>query len=87
MVDVFRSEVKRGADTFIGNIPELPTPSDDFNISTLLQNDGKMTSRWINIYGVHPKNRKKYKGLKFYEGPSYLGRILISMYITPNEKP
>ena len=45
------------ANHYIANIPEHPSSSDYFNISKLLASDGRMTSRWINLYGPEPKDR------------------------------
>jgi len=48
------SKGKRGADTFIANVPEYPSPYDYFNIGKLLSHDGKMRGTWFNLYGIHP---------------------------------
>jgi hypothetical protein len=48
-----------------------------------------MRATWINLYGVHPLERGWFQnnnGNK-KEGTSFLGRILISMQLAPNEKP
>ena len=74
------------ANPFIANIPEHPCDNDFFNISKLLASDGRMAARWFNLYGVDPKERNsKTKGKR--EGSSYLGRILISFSVVPNEMP
>jgi hypothetical protein len=48
------SQGRRGADTFIANIPEYPNPFDYFNLTKILSCDGKMRTTWFNLYGVHP---------------------------------
>lgn len=83
------SQVRRGADVFIANIPEYPSAFDFFNISKILSTDGKMRSTWLNLYGVHPLERGWFssnKGNK-KEGSFYLGRVLISIQLAPNDKP
>lgn len=48
-----------------------------------------MKATWINLYGVLPLERgwfQNNKGSK-REGSSYLGRVLISMQLTPSERP
>jgi len=71
---------------FIANIPEHPQENDFFNISKLLNSDGRMTPRWINLYGVPPSERSiKTKSLR--EGTSYLGRVLFAMNMSPAEWP
>jgi hypothetical protein len=51
--------------------------------------DGKMKCTWINTYGVHPSERGWFKQVNAAkkEGTSFLGRLLVSMQLTPNEKP
>jgi len=45
-----------------------------------------MPARWINLYGTIPSERSaKTKGLR--EGTSFLGRVLLSMSMNPNEWP
>jgi hypothetical protein len=64
------------ANTHIANIPEHPSEFDFFNISKLLAQDGRMTSRWINLYGTLPVYRsKRTDGRR--EGSAYLGRVLL----------
>lgn len=74
------------ANTFIANIPEHPSETDNFNLSKLLSQDGRMTARWFNLYGTHPNERSaKTKGRR--EGSSYLGRLLMQFALIPNDKP
>lgn len=74
------------ANTFIANIPEHPSETDNFNLSKLLSQDGRMTARWFNLYGTHPNERNsKTKGRR--EGSSYLGRVLMQFALIPNDKP
>lgn len=51
------SQNKRTQDTFIANVPEYPSQNDQFNITRLLNHEGKMRTTWINLYGVHPLER------------------------------
>ena len=69
---------------YIANIPEHPNQSDYFNVSKILAHDGRMSSRWINIYGPEPSNRgPRTKGR--IEGSCWLGRVLLSFNIMPYE--
>lgn len=79
----------RFSDQFIANIPEYPSHFDYFNLSKLLSMDGKMKCSWINTYGVHPADRSYFKQVNSAkkEGTSFLGRVLIQMTLTPNDKP
>ena len=53
------------ANQFIANIPEHPSATDNFNLSKLLAQDGRMSARWINLYGVKPLERSgRTKGKK-----------------------
>lgn len=74
------------ANMFVANIPEHPSQFDFFNISKLQANDGRMTARWINLYGTKPLERsKRTRGKK--EGSQYLGRMLIAITMLTNERP
>lgn len=74
------------ANMYIANVPEHPQAGDNFNISKLLTLDGGMKTRWINLYGTHPKERSsRTKGLR--EGTSYLGRVLINFRIVTTDRP
>jgi len=77
----------RLADVFIANIPEHPSGSDFFNISKLLSAEGRMKSTWFNLYGVAPQERGWFTSHNYNkkEGSCYLGRVLLSMSLTPNE--
>ena len=71
---------------FIANIPEHPQEGDFFNLSKLQSSDGRMPARWINLYGVPPKERSaKTKSLR--EGTAFLGRILLAMNLSSNDYP
>lgn len=77
------------ADDFIANIPEFPQPNDYFNITKLVSIGGRMPAKWINLYGILPKERngvvKKIQHPT--EGTAYLGRVLLSFSLLPNENP
>lgn len=74
------------ANVFLANIPEHPSPLDQFNITKLKSQDGRMKPRWFNVYGVHPELRSdKTKSKK--EGSMYLGRVLLSFNLVSNERP
>ena len=71
---------------FIANIPEHPNALDQFNITKIVSQDGRMKARWFNLYGTHPERRSdKTKSLK--EGTEYLGRILIAFNIVSSDRP
>lgn len=74
------------ANIFIANIPEHPQAGDNFNISKLLSQDGRMSARWINLYGTHPLERSpRTRGRK--EGSQWLGRVLLAFNVVTNERP
>jgi hypothetical protein len=74
------------ANLFIANIPEHPSATDNFNLSKLLAQDGRMSARWINLYGVKPLERSsRTTGKK--EGSQWLGRVLIAFNMVSNERP
>ena len=85
------SNINWGADILLANVPEKPMDSDPFNITKLMNNENKMTTRWINLYGTPPNDWPGWFGSStmetYLEGASYLGRILISMYINATENP
>ena len=63
------------------NIPENPNQNDYYNISKILACDGRMTPKWINIYGLEPSQRgPRTKGKA--EGSSWLGRVLLFFNLT-----
>jgi hypothetical protein len=89
------SKVFRGRDRLIATIPEVPSRRDPFNITTLLSRGGVMPCRWFSLYG-HPESEKtlvsqlkNWTGLakKSYVGNVYMGRVLISMTVAPNDDP
>lgn len=71
---------------YIANIPEHPNQTDLFNITQLMANDGRMTKRWMNLYGTEPLERSDRTKRK-KEGTAYLGRVLVSLTMLSNEKP
>jgi hypothetical protein len=74
----------------LANIPEIPRHDDSFNISKLQGNEGRMQSRWFNLYGTLPEDRSMFftPATSYYlEGNAFIGRVLISMNINPCEKP
>lgn len=74
------------ANVFIASIPEHPDPLDQFNLTKLMTQDGRMKARWINLYGLHPLDRKSNtKGKK--EGSAWLGRVLIAFNMVSNDRP
>lgn len=89
------NKVPRGRDRLIATIPEIPSRRDPFNITTLLSRGGVMPCRWFNLYGrLESENSmvnqlKKWTGLakKSYVGNVYMGRVLISMTVSPNDDP
>ena len=64
-------------DVFIANVPEKPSEIDLFNISKLLNNEGRMQCRWFNLYGTPPAERPGWFGKStmemYLEGSAYLG--------------
>ena len=85
----------RARDKLIATLPEQPVDHDAFNISTLISRGGVLTCRWCNLYGPSEEedsiwnNIKMVTGLakKSYIGTCFLGRLLISMSISPNAEP
>lgn len=74
------------SNTYIANIPEHPNQNDFFNISKLLACDGRMTTRWINLYGPEPSQRgQRTKGRS--EGSCWLGRVLLAFNLMPYDSP
>ena len=51
-----------------------------------MSSDGRMPSRWINLYGV-PPHEKSLKTKSLREGTAYLGRVLFAMNLSSNEYP
>lgn len=49
-----RGDYFTAEDEFLSNIPELPSASDEMNISTLHSKEGKMEPTWFNLYGIRP---------------------------------
>jgi hypothetical protein len=74
------------ANKFIANIPEHPGAFDQFNITKIISNDGRMKARWFCLYGTHPDERNN-KTKSMTEGTSYLGRILVAFNIVSADKP
>ena len=80
-------------DIYIASIPEIPSDSDHFNINSLLSKGGVMPYRWINLYGI-PKDDRTSEIVKMFgakkkvfEGTEYMGKVLMSLNLSPNEKP
>ena len=71
---------------FIANIPEHPSALDNFNLTKLMSQDGRMPIRWINLYGTKPLERSSKTKMR-KEGTSWLGRVLISFNLVSNERP
>lgn len=81
------------SDTFIGQIPEFPQENDFFNITYLQSKGGVLPYRWFSLYGI-PKgerpNTYESNVLGYKKNPSgtcYYGRVLLSLNLTPSEKP
>ena len=85
----------RSRDKMVASLPENPIDHDLFNISTLISRGGVLSCRWCNLYGPSEEEDtiwndiKKLTGLakKSYMGTCFLGRLLISMSISPNDEP
>jgi hypothetical protein len=81
------------SDVFIANIPEFAVSTDFFNLSKLISIGGRMPAKWINLYGIPPCDRNTgfianfVKRRQPQEGTWFMGRILISFALLPNEKP
>jgi hypothetical protein len=85
-VRVWHKRPGLSANMFVANIPEHPSQNDLFNISKLMAQDGRMTARWINLYGTQPLERsKRTRGKK--EGSQYLGRMIVAINMVTNERP
>ena len=80
-------------DTFIGQVPEVPTENDFFSLSFLQSRGGILPYTWFNIYGIPMPERPsdfetKYLGYKkMAQGTAYMGRVLLSLNLSPSEKP
>lgn len=71
---------------YIANIPEHPNMFDQFNLTKLFSQDGRMPARWINLYGTSPLERSdRTKGRR--QGSQYLGRVLLAFSLISNERP
>ena len=69
---------------FMANIPEKPNDSDFANIASLIPMEGKMEPRWVNLYGIYHSEKQP----NFPQGnSSFLGRLLMSLTISENDKP
>ena len=85
----------RARDKLLGTLPEVPSDHDFFSINSLLSKGGVMPCRWINLYGQDPQEDTFWNSIKkatgsrkkTYFGTKYLGRVLISMAVSPNEDP
>lgn len=80
------------SDIFIASIPEVSTENDYFNLNYLLNKGGIMSYRWFNLYGIpmeeRPSGWDNWKGKKkVQEGTEYMGRILMSISLSPSQKP
>lgn len=81
------------ADSFIGMIPEIPQENDFFNVNFLQSRGGVMPYRWISLYGIpldeRPSNfDESFLGYKKkLIGTAYMGRVCLSLNLTPSEKP
>lgn len=83
---VWHGKGRLKANTFIASIPEHPDALDQFNLTKLMTQDGRMKARWFNLYGTHPLDRgNNTKGKK--EGSRYLGRVLIAFNLVSNDRP
>ena len=82
-------------DQFIANIPENPFIDNWFNINFLQSGGGNLPFTWINLYGIPFEEREGLmsalnifkKKKKYVEGTDFLGRVLISMNLTPVKSP
>lgn len=57
-----------------------------FNLTQLMANDGRMPTRWVNLYGTQPLERSE-RTKRRKEGSSYLGRVLFRFDIVANNNP
>ena len=68
---------------FLANVPEYPSSKDFANISVIRPLEGKMEPRWINLYGVDPKEKRS--GVP-QSGSSFMGRLLLSLHLNQNDR-
>ena len=68
----------------VANIPEEPSMNDIFNITELVQKEGRMEPQWLNVYGIDPQDNKNNP-----EQPrsSWLGRVLLSLSLVKTDRP
>lgn len=80
-------------DNFIAMIPEIPSETDFFNANFLQSRGGVMPFRWFCLYGIpmneRPSNfEEKFLGYKKkLQGTDYMGRVCLSLNLTPSQKP
>ena len=77
-------------DDFIANIPEVQNNNDFFNLSKLVAMGGRMPAKWINLYGIPEEERNstfKSKIIHPKEGTAFMGRIMLSFSLIPQEVP
>lgn len=75
------------SETFLAHMPELPSSTDIFNITELIPLEGRMDSRWINLYGVRPEHRNKVADFRDMPTSSFMGRVLISITLVEEKRP
>ena len=73
-----------GKDVFLANVPELPGPEDNLNVSRLMS-VSKMPAYWINLYGIAPEDRGR--GINVQHVSSFMGRVLMSLHLVQNDRP
>ena len=74
-----------GSEVFLANVPELPSAGDVMNIATLHSKEGTMNPTWFNMYGIRPRDLKS--GMSLLHSSSFMGRVLMSFHLIPNERP
>ena len=72
-------------EVYLANIPERPSGTDVMNIQTLHSKEGSMDPTWFNLYGIRAIDRQS--GMDRMHSSAYMGRVLMSLHLQPNNRP
>lgn len=85
----------RSRDKLVATLPEVPNDHDYYNISNLISRGGVLPCRWCNLYGPSEEEDTIWNDIrqltgfskKSYIGTCFVGRLLLSMTVSPNDEP
>jgi hypothetical protein len=63
----------------------MPSEYDIFNITYLVAQKGDMKATWVNLYGIEQCDYQY--GMNPNHSSAFLGRILMSLHLSPSENP